>query len=179
MHLRELDTVNLGSLDNLDFSDSNILDGIDGGHLLSDLLLNELRGEQVQDLVGVGFRDLLGDDLVNSVTDRLLLRAESVVGLALLVEGFLGKGDSENSKHITILRLDVLDCLDKSFALLNKGAELVASHVDSVEAGECISASGVIDDELDLSPSIGVLSWCEICLHSLNNSALNAVFNLF
>ena len=73
MHFAELIEVNIGSLDDLDFSDLNVLDGVDGGNLLGDLLLDNLTGEEVKNLGSVGFSNLLGNNIVDAFADNLLL----------------------------------------------------------------------------------------------------------
>lgn len=85
VHLAELVEVDVGSLDDLDLADLDVLDGVDGRDFLGDLLLNDLTGEQVEDLSHAGLVNLLGNDVVDSLSDDLLLRSLSVVGLSLLV----------------------------------------------------------------------------------------------
>lgn len=73
MHFAELIEVNIGSLDDLDFADLNVLDGVDGGDLLGDLLFDNLTGEEVKNLGSVGFGNLLGNDIIDAFADNLLL----------------------------------------------------------------------------------------------------------
>ena len=120
MHLAQLIEIHVGSLDDLDLSDLDVLDGVDGRDFLGDLLLDDFRGEEVEDLGGVGLGDLLGHDVVDSLSDDLLLGREGVVGLALLVGGLAGEGDDEDSQHVSVLGLDVLDGLDEGFSLFDE-----------------------------------------------------------
>ena len=177
MHFAEFVKVIVGSLYNLDLSDLDVLNRVDGRDLLGDLLLNDLRGEEVQDLGCVGFGDLLGNDVVDSLSDDLLLGREGVVGLALLVGGLAGEGDDEDAEDIPVLGLDVLNGLDEGLSLLDEGAELIASDVDSVEAGNGLPALGLVDDQLDLPPVEAVLVGGEVCLHGADDSSLDAVLN--
>lgn len=179
VHLAKLVEVDVGPLDDLDLSDLDVLDGVDGRDLLGDLLLDDLAGEQVEDLGNVGFGNLLRDDVVDSLADDLLLGRKSVVGLSLLVGGLAGEGNHEHSEDISVLRLDVRDGFDESFSLLDQGAELVSSGVDSVEGGDGLSAFGLINNELDLSPVEAVLVGSEIGLHLRDDSSLDAIFDLF
>ena len=94
-----------------------------------------------------------------------LLGREGVVGLALLVGGLAGEGDDEDAEDISVLGLDVLNGLDEGLSLLDEGAELIASDVDSVEAGNGLPALGLVDDQLDLPPVEAVLVGGEVCLH--------------
>jgi len=73
MHFTELIEVNIGSLDNLDFANLNILDWIDGRDFLGDLLFDNLTGEEVKNLGSVGFGNLLGNDIIDAFADNLLL----------------------------------------------------------------------------------------------------------
>jgi len=179
VHFAELVEVDVGPLDDLDLSDLDVLDGVDGGDLLGDLLLDDLAGEEVEDLGGVGLGDLLRDDVVDALADQLLLGGEGVVGLALLVGGLPGEGNHENAQHVSVLGLDVLDGLDEGLALLDEGAQLVAGDIDTVERGNGLSAFGLVDDELDLPPVEAVLVGGEVSLHLGDDSALDAVFDLF
>lgn len=126
---------------------------------------------------GVGLGDFLGHNVVDSLPDELLLGGEGVVGLALLVGGLAGEGDHEDAKHVSILRLDILNCFDEGFSLLDERAQLVTSDVHSVEGGDGLSSLGLVDNELDLPPVEGVLVGCEIGLHGADNSSLDAVLN--
>ena len=179
MHFAELVEVDIGSLDDLDLSDLDVLDGVDGGDLLGDLLLNDLAGEEVEDLGGIGLGDLLGNDVVDSLSDDFLLGGEGVVGFSLLVGGFAGESDHEDSQHISVLGLDVLDGFNKGLALLDERAELVTGDIHTIEGGDGLSAFGLVDDELDFSPVEAVLVRGEISLHLFDDSALDAVFHLF
>jgi glycosylphosphatidylinositol transamidase (GPIT) subunit GPI8 len=74
MHFTEFVEIDVRSLDNFDFSNLDVLDGVNRGNLLSDLLLDDLTGEEVKDLGSVGFSNFLGNDIVDSLSDDLLLR---------------------------------------------------------------------------------------------------------
>jgi hypothetical protein len=179
VHFAKLVEINVRSLDDLDLSDLDVLDGVDGGDLLGDLLLNDLTGEEVEDLSGVGFSHFLSDNVVDSLSDDFLLGGKSVVGLSLLVGGLPGEGNHEHSQDISVLGLDVLDGLNQGLSLLDEGAQLVTSNVNTVEGSDGLSAFGLIDDQLDFSPVEAVLVGSEIGLHLFDNSALDAVFDLF
>ena len=87
MEFGKLGIIYFGSLDNLDLSNSDVLDGVDGVDFSSDLLLNNFRGEKVEDLGRGRFSDLLGNDIIHAASDFLLLGAESIISLLLLVGG--------------------------------------------------------------------------------------------
>ena len=84
MHFSELDGINLWSLDDFDFSNSDVLDWIDGKDFLGDLLFNDVVSEKLQKLGGVGFGDFSGNDVIDSLSDFLLLGRKSIVGFSLL-----------------------------------------------------------------------------------------------
>ena len=173
----ELGGVNLWPLDDLNLSNSDVLDRVDSVDFLGNLLLDNFGGEEVEDLGGGGFSDLLGNDLVHAASDLLLLRAEGIVGLLLLVCRFSGEDDGENSDNISVLGSAILNSFNEGFALLDEGAKLVTGHIDTVEAAESISSSGLIDDQTDFSPGKVVLVGGKISLARLYNTSTNAIFD--
>lgn len=162
MHLGELGGVNFWSLDHFDFSNSNILDGIDWGNVLGDLLLDDITGEQLEELGSVGLGNFLLYNIIDPLSDLFLLGSKSVVGLSLLVGGFPGESNHEDSHDVPIKRTAILDSFNKGSSLLNYSRELVASHVNTIEASEGITASGLINNELDFSPGESILVGGEI-----------------
>ena len=125
----------------------------------------------------IGLADLFGNDIIDSFSDDLLLRAEGIVGFSFLVGRFPGEGDHEDSEEVSILSLDFTDGFDECFSLLDERAELISGGVDTVERGDCVSSLGLIDNEFDLSPMEGVLIGGQISLHLSYNSSLDAVFD--
>ena len=171
--------INFWPLNDLDFSYSDVLDGIDGIDFLGDLLLDDFGSEQVEDLGGSRLGDFLGDDFVHAASDFLLLGTQCVVGLLLLVMRFAGEGNRENPDDISIRRSAVLDAFDKGLAFLNEGAELVTSHVNTIEAAQSISSSGLINDQTNFSPGEVILVGSEISLATSDNSASDAILDFF
>ena len=84
MHFTEFVEVDVGSLDDFNFSDLDVLDGIDGAHFFGDFLFNDFTGEEVEDLGGVGFGNFFGNYIVDFLSDDFLLGREGVVGFSLL-----------------------------------------------------------------------------------------------
>lgn len=175
VHFSKLGGIDLGSLDNLDLSDSDIADWIDGGDFLGDLFLKNLTGEEIEKVGGGGLGDFLIDHIVDSFSDFLLLRGKSIVSFSLLGWGFPGESNHENSDDISITGLAVLDGLNKSSSLLNEGRELISGGVNTIEAGKSITASGLINDEFDFSPGESILVGGKIGLNSSDNSASDAI----
>ena len=120
MHLAEFVEIDVGSLDNFNLSDLDVLNGVNGGDLLGNFLLDDFTGEEVKDLGSVRFADLLGNNVVDSLSDDLLLGRKGVVGSALLVGRLFGEGNNEDSEDISVGRFDVLDGFDEGFSLLDE-----------------------------------------------------------
>ena len=179
VHIVELGVIDVGSLDDLDLSDLNVLDGVNRRDILGDLLLNNLAGEQVEDLSDVGFGNFLGNDVVNSLADNLLLGRKGIVGLALLVEGLFGEANHKHSKDISVAGLNIRDSLNESLSLLDQGADFVLGGVNTVEAGDGLSTFSLVDDQLDFSPVEAVLVGSKISLHLRDDSSFDAIFDLF
>lgn len=177
MHFTEFVEVDVGSWDDFNFSNLDVLDGIDGWDFFGDFLFNGFTGEEVEDLGDISFANLFGNDVIDSFSDDLLLRAEGVVGFSFLVGGFSGEGDHEDSEEISILRFDFTDGFNECFSLLDKRAEFISGGVDTIEWGDCVSSLGLINDEFDFSPMEGVLVGGQISLHLSYNSSLDAVFD--
>lgn len=85
MHLSEFGGIDFWSLDHFNFSNSDVLDWINGGDLLGDLLLDNLTSEKIEKLGGVGLSNFLLYDIVDSLSDLFLLRSKSIIGLSFLV----------------------------------------------------------------------------------------------
>ena len=81
----QLGVIDFGSLDDLNLSNSDILDGVDGVDFSGDFLLHNFGGEEVEDLGGVSLGDFLRDDFVHASPDFFLLGAEGIIGLLFLV----------------------------------------------------------------------------------------------
>jgi hypothetical protein len=85
MHFIKFVEIKVRSLDNFYLSDLNVLDWINRTDLLGNLLLNDLTGEKVKDLSGISLSNFFGNDLVDFPSYYFLLRAKSIVSLALLI----------------------------------------------------------------------------------------------
>ena len=179
MHFREFVEIDFGSLNDFHFSDSDVFDWVNPRNLFRNLLFDDIGSEKIENVSGVGLGDFSINEIGDSLSDFLLLRAEGVVRFSFLVRGFPGAGDGENSKHISVVGFDVLDCLNKRFSLFDERTELVSGGVDSVETGDCSVGFDVVDDEFDFPPTKSVLVRGEVRLHLTNDSASDVVFNLF
>jgi hypothetical protein len=73
VHFVKLVEIKVRSLDDFDLSDLDVLNGIDRTDFLGDLLFNDLTGEEIEDLGGVGFGNFFCDDFVDLSSDDFLL----------------------------------------------------------------------------------------------------------
>ena len=177
MEFSQFGIINFRPLDDFNFSNPNVFNRVDSINFTGNLLFDNFRSEQVEDLGGVGFCDFFGNHLIHSASDFLLLGTQSIVGLLLLVGGFTSKGNRENSDNISISRSAVLNAFNEGFTFLNKSAKLISSHVDSVETAESISSSGFIDNQTDFSPGEVILVGSKVSLAASDDTASDAVFD--
>lgn len=175
----KLCTINLGSLDDLDLADLDVLDGVDLGGLLLDLVVDDLGGEGPQNLSHVALSDFLVEDLDDFLPDGLDLGGEGVGGLALLALGGLREGDREDSEDVPVLGLAVAVGLDESPPLLDEEAQLVPGGVQPVEAGLGVLAFNIVDDEADFPPEVAAgLAGGQIGLKVRHHSAPDGSIDL-
>jgi len=73
VHFVKFVEIEVGSLDDFYLSDFDVLDGINGTDLFSDLLFNNFTGEKIEDSSSIRFRNFLGNDLVDFSSDDFLL----------------------------------------------------------------------------------------------------------
>ncbi len=73
MHFSKLEEINLRSLDNLNLSNFDVLDWINSGNFLGDLLLDDIGSEKIQNVGGTSLGDFLADNVADSSSDFLLL----------------------------------------------------------------------------------------------------------
>ena len=116
----KLCVVKFWSLNNFDFSNSDISHWVNGIDFFCNFLFDCFTGEQLQQFCSCGIADLLCDNLVDSSSDLFLLRCQSVVGLLLLTLSFTGEGDHEHSHNVSVEGLAILDGFDQSFSFLDQ-----------------------------------------------------------
>jgi hypothetical protein len=177
VHFVQLVEVKVGSLDNFNFSNLNVLDGVDWRDFLSDLFLDNFTGEEVKYLGGVGLCNFFCDYLIDLSSDDFLLRRKSIVSFALLICRLSCEGNNKYSKNISILRFYIRDSLNQSFSLFNEGAKLITSSINSVETGNRLSSLGLINNQFNLSPVEGILVRSKIGLHLADDSTFNTIFD--
>jgi GNAT superfamily N-acetyltransferase len=177
-NIRKNFTVNLGSLDDLDLSDLDMLDWEDLAGLGLDLVVDNFSSEVIQYLIDIALVDLLIDNFYDLLSDSLNLRGKGIAGLTLLALAALGEGDCEDAQNIAVLGAAIAVGLNKSLPFFDKVAQLVTGSVQSVEAGFGVAAFDFIDDETDLSPEVATgLTRCQISLKLLNDSTLDGSIN--
>jgi hypothetical protein len=150
--------VKLGLLEQLYLSDINVLEGIHIATLSLDLLADRLGNEPLDEISELDLAGLSLHDLNHLGSDSLDLRSSSVAVALGGVGLTLAEGNSEHTEDVSISGLDFSLSLDKGLPLTDKGAELITSHVHTVEISKAVTSLSVEDLELDLSEAlIGVL----------------------
>ena len=69
--------------------------------------------------------------------------------------------------------------INQSLSLFDKCTELVSGHINTIETGEGISSTGIINNQSNLPPSESFLTFSEVRLDCLNNSTFDAIFDFF
>jgi hypothetical protein len=179
VHFVKLVEIKVRSLDDFDLSDLDVLNGIDRTDFLGDLLFNDLTGEEIEDLGGVGFGNFFCDDFVDLSSDDFLLWAKGIISLALLICWLSSESYNEYSQNISVLRLNIGNGFNESFSLFDEWAELISSGINTIETGDGLSSFSLIDNKLDFSPMESVLVGGKISLHLRYNSSFNAILNFF
>lgn len=86
-----------------------------------------------------------------------MLGSQSIVGLSLLIGRFPSEGNHKYSYYVSVVGLAVLDSFDECSSLLDQGRKLVSGGVDSIKAGQSVSASGFINNKFNFPPCEGIL----------------------
>lgn len=179
MHLSELVLINFWSLNDFDLSDFNVLNWINVRNFFGNFFLNNFRSEKLKDFSSIGFSDFLSNDLVHFSSDWLLLWRLSIIGFALLVGWFSGKGNSEYSQNVSILRFTVLNGFNECFSFFDQRAEFISGHVNAVERCDGLSSLSLINNKFDFSPVESILVGSKIWLIGRYNSSFDTIFDFF
>jgi len=151
VELDEATEVSLGSAEDLDLADKDVLEGVDALGLLLDLAADSLRSELGDERRDVRGGDLLVDNLDHLLADLADLAGSRVRRNALLVGAALGGRDGEEAEDVAISGLDIREALDEGLLLADDGAELVRGHVHAVERSEALGALDIVDLEGELA----------------------------
>jgi len=177
--LRELVGIELGSLEELDLADEDVVDGVDTDAALLDLLGNNLRDELVDKLVKTADRSLTTHDLHHTLADQVDTTRLSVGGkrMALVTNGVLllgGEGNAEHTHDITVKSLNVDVSLDKRLPLADKGLKTIVGEIHAVEVSKATTTINLIYTELHL-PVSAILILLKIGKVGLEHTALKRI----
>jgi hypothetical protein len=192
VRFQKLAQVELGRLQDLGFSDVDVLQGEDtlientdkppsagrlpcdaylGGllNLSANALGHELLDQILQFTLALPLHDLhhLGSDL----SDLSRLGVGSLLDLLTVLSG---EGDGEQSDEVAVGSSNIQVGLDQRLPLSDQGSELVGSQRHAVERGQAVLALDVLDPQLDLSEAL-VLILVQVAQRKLDDSALEGV----
>jgi len=169
--LHELGQIELGLLEDLGLVDEHVLERVELGALLGDLLA-DLLGETIQvynkyfsieylqfseEVLEGRFLGLVDHDLHHLGADVLDLGSLGVAsGLDLFVLS-AGERNGEQTDHVAIGGLGLDEGLDKGVPFLDEGAELVTGDAHTGEVGVAVEFLDLLNLELDDSPGVLVL----------------------
>lgn len=171
--VHELGEIELGLLEHLGLSDKDVLERIDRVADLLYFFTDNAGSELAEEVLQVDGR-LLGHDFDHLGANRLLLGSLGVRRLLHLRLASLGESDAEETKGVSVGRLDVNPSLDKTVPLLDEGAKLVAREGHSVEVSEALGSLNVLDGELDLAEE-EVLVLLQVSEGDLKDASLEGV----
>jgi len=152
VHFVKLQSVDLGSLEDLDFADGDVLEGIDEFASLVDLFAVGVGGKVGDQTVDGAVTNFLVEDFDDLLADGLDLGSLSVSGLLAVLGDALGEGDGEDTDDVAIGGLNVTVGLDQALPLADELAQLVSGHVHTEEGGLGSVSLNLVDNESDLSP---------------------------
>lgn len=148
----KLGEIELGLLEDLDLADEDVLKGEDLGAVLGDLLGDLVGDELLEEFLEGVLLDLGHHSFHHLGAELLFVGALGVAGSLNLVLVASGEGNGEGSDEVTISSLGLNEGLDDGVPFLDKGGELIAGDVHTVEVGEAVEALNFLDLNLDLSP---------------------------
>merc|ERR1719328_556958 len=176
VHVHQLGQVESGSLQNLHFTDADIMEGVDSLACLLNISGNRIWDKFVDNFFQVSATNFSLDDVSHLLPDVLDLGALGVASLLLAVLLLQGESDAEDTEHVSVTGLDVNVALDQSLPLLDHGPQLVGGQVHAVEGGQAVLSLDVLNNQLELSVrSLSVILILEISKGNLKNSSLQTL----
>jgi len=177
--LSKLVGIKLGSLEELDLADEDVVDGVDTDAALLDLLGDNLRDELVDKLVEAADGSLTTHDLHHTLADQVLTTRLSVGGkrMALVTNGVLllgGEGNAEHTNDATVKSLHIDVSLDKRLPLADKGLETIVGEIHAVEVSKATTTIDLVYTELHL-PVGAFLILLEVSEVGLEHTALKSI----
>ena len=129
----QLSDIQFGFLQHFDFSDDDVVEGVDESAGLGDGLgggVSQQVLDEFGEVVGAGF---LLDDVSHFFSDHFHSLSLGVTGLADLVRVLLREPDHEHSHHESVQSLHFAHSFDQRLPFADEVAEFVTGHVHSVE----------------------------------------------
>jgi len=152
IELHEFGKIKLGLLEDLSLVDEDVLEGVEFGALVSDLLADLFREKLSEEVFERRLLGLLNHDLhhlLANVSDLGSFGVASSLDLFVLAAG---ECNAEQTDEVTIGSLGLDVCLNEGVPFLDEGAELVTGDADSSEVGVAIETLDFLNLELDDSP---------------------------
>jgi ethanolamine utilization microcompartment shell protein EutS len=172
--LHKSGNVELGLLDNLHLADIALLDGEDGRALTLDLLSGGSGNKSLNESLKVSLSGQGGHGVDHLGADGADLGRLGVTGLLELILLLLGEGDAEHADDVTIGGTSINIGLNDRLLLLDEGAKLITGHVHAVEVEETVVSLNILDTELDLAVSHGLVV-VEVGKGELDNTSLQSI----
>jgi len=122
VYLHKLAKLKLGPLDHLNFSDHDIMKGIDALALLLNVFRDGVGDKLIDDLLEVRARNFRGDDLDHSLSDGAYLRGLGVGRLANLVLELASEANDKYTQKIVVRGAHVDLGLNERLPLLDHRA---------------------------------------------------------
>lgn len=119
MELQKLSKIKLGSLENLYFSDEDILERVNPLTGLFDFLSNDFRNEFLDQFLQVARGRFLGNNLKHFLSNGPNLSRGGVGSLSELVLSSLSESNEEDAEEVPIGRLDILVALNEGLFVLH------------------------------------------------------------
>jgi len=155
--LHKSSNIELGLLDNLHLADVALLDREDGRTLTLDFLSGGSINKSLNKSLEVSLSGQGGHMVDHLGADRADLGRLGVTGLLELIILLLSEGDAEHADDVTIGGTGINVGLNDRLLLLDEGAKLITGHVHAVEVKEAVVSLNILDTELDLTVSHGLI----------------------
>lgn len=174
MQFHELGDVKLGRLEDLDFSDMHISQGVNAGRGLDNFLSDNFKRELSDEFLEVTLRRISDHDFDHFGANLANLAALGVGGLLDLSVPALCETNGEHSEQVAIGGLDIDVGLNNGLPLSDERAELIAGEIHAVKVSEAGAALNLLALEADLA--VGhVLGLLQIGENDLVDAALEGV----
>lgn len=177
MQFEQLLNVELGSLEDLDLEDGDVLEGEDGRAALFAFLTNGIRDELGNQVLDFTTGNFAADDFEHALADGADLSALSVAGLLDLLRATLGESDGEQAQQVTVGGLDVDVGFNEALPLLDHGTELVLGKGHAVEIGQAGLALDFVDAQAELAEGDIFALGVQVTQAKFEDTSLQAVFS--